>query len=167
MKRTSNERDFWCEADRSGGPLACWPWKSATGVTPTYKLYVDGRVTRVSARKQAYYYFFGVRPRSVRPCPHNRLCVNPNHLADSASVCPLGHLKDGYTTYLARDGRLLCTVCVSERARKWWDRLSPEHRERVKAAMRRRYHDLPPEERDAAWQRRKAVLAARKGAYGS
>lgn len=76
------ERKFWGRVDRSGGPLACWPWLGRTNDKGYGYTYVTPTKT-IGAHRQALVYS-GVEVPEGRKVLHavcdNPICCNPAHL---------------------------------------------------------------------------------------
>jgi len=140
-----NQKDidrFWSRV-KIGEPDECWPWLG----TPSGNGY--GRIgfgkKMFTAHCVAYELLVGQIPEGLtldHTC-RNRICCNPKHLepvtekvnilrgtspsAENArkTHCPRGHPYNESNTYVHKDGRRDCIICVRENVRKW----RAEHRE--------------------------------------
>ncbi|MGV2914654.1 HNH endonuclease [Streptomyces alfalfae] len=83
FSRLSVEERFWNKVDRSGGPAACWPWKSSKDRKGYGQFHVSVERGRVPAHT------FAVEMATGEPCPpghegchrcDNPPCCNPNHV---------------------------------------------------------------------------------------
>jgi hypothetical protein len=118
MSRT--EQRFWAKVDHSGGPDACWPWRSSVSPTGYGVFRFDGH--NEYAHRIAHKFAIGPIPPKMEvdhvchnrsdclggvECPHRR-CVNPSHIE---AVTHAENAKRGRTGFVAAARNLAKTRC--------------------------------------------------------
>lgn len=131
MRKTLEER-FTEKQDRSGGPMACWPWTGALDQNG-YGAFWDGRSMR-KAHRVIYETLVGPVPDGLQldHLCRNRACTNTAHLepvtarensmrgetiaaANAAKThCPVGHEYTPDNTMRSKLGKRQCRRCHRE-----------------------------------------------------
>ena len=136
---------------------SCWLWSGCTNPNGYGMVTIGNNHTR-TVHGLMYFLFYGQVPRGLElhhKC-RNKLCVNPDHLEvvdDRGHVeahpesmgrrthCVRGHEFSPENTYIRKDGGRGCRQCNNERVKKWYEKNSIKHRERVPSEQKEEVAD--------------------------